>query len=97
MPSALRKKLCQSVFNRGQKFGFLAGAGVVLAYFLRVFIPYRAIFQSGSIRHFILYTGVFVFFFYVPLYHTGCPNCTNDQCPLSPDFSLGWATLRCFT
>jgi hypothetical protein len=87
-PVPLEGSCVNRFFNRGQKFGLLAGAGAVLAYFLRVFIPYAAIFQSGSILHFVIYTGVFVLFFYALLYHTGCPNCTNDQCPLNPDFSL---------
>ena len=87
-PVPLEGSCVNRFFSRGNKFGLLAGAGAVLACFLRVCIPYAAIFQSGSILYFILYTGVLVLFFYVLLYHTGCPNCTNDQCPLNPDFSI---------
>lgn len=86
-PVPLEGSCVQRFFSRGENFGLLAGAGAVLAYFLRVCIPYVAIFHSGSILYFFFYTGVFAFFFYALLYHTGCPNCTNVQCPLNPDFS----------
>lgn len=87
-PVPLEGSCVNRFFSRGEKFGLLAGAGAVLAYFLRVVIPYAAIFQMGSFLYFILYTSVFAGFFYVLLYHTGCPNCTNVQCPFNPDFSL---------
>lgn len=74
-------------FERGNNFGLLAGVGGFLAYFLRVCIPYVAIVQAGSVMYFALYTGVIVLFFYVLLYHTGCPNCINTKCPMNPDFS----------
>jgi hypothetical protein len=76
----------QRFFGRGEKFGFMAGLGAVSAYFLRVCIPYAAIFLMGSMFDFILYTGLFAGFFYVLLYHTGCPNCVNVRCPFNPDF-----------
>ena len=44
------------------------------------------LFLLGSVLFFILYSGVFGGFFYILLYHTGCPNCTNAQCPFNPDF-----------
>ncbi len=87
-PVPLEGSCVNRFFSRGAKFGLMAAAGAVLAYFLRVCIPYAAIIQSESILNFVLYTGVFVLFFYVLLYHTGCPNCTNEQCPLNPDFSI---------
>ena len=71
----------------GNNFGILAGGGGLLAYFLRVCIPYVAILQAGSVMYFALYTGVIMLFFYVLLYHTGCPNCINTKCPMNPDFS----------
>jgi hypothetical protein len=74
-------------FDRGNNFGIFAGIGGLVAYFLRVCIPYVAIFQSGSILYFVLYTGVIGLFFYVLLYHTGCPNCINTKCPMNPDFT----------
>ena len=75
------------LFERGNNFGLFAGIGVLLAYFLRVCIPYVAIVQVGSVAYFVLYTGVIILFFYVLFYHTGCPNCINTKCPMNPDFS----------
>jgi hypothetical protein len=74
-------------FNRGKTFGLFSLIGASLTYFLRICIPYVAIFQSGSTFYFILYTGVFALFLFVLFFHTGCPNCINIQCPLNPDFS----------
>jgi len=85
-PVPLEGSCVQRFFGRGQHFGLIAGAGAIIAYFMRVCIPYVAIFQMGSVLYFILYTGLFAGFFYVLLYHTGCPNCTNVQCPFNPDF-----------
>ena len=75
------------MFERGNNFGVFAGLGGLVAYFLRVCIPYVAIIQAGSIMNFVLYTGVLALFFYVLLYHTGCPNCINTKCPMNPDFN----------
>jgi hypothetical protein len=72
-------------FDKGHDFGILAGIGGFLAYFMRVCIPYVAIFQMGSVLYFILFTGIIAGFLYVLLYHTGCPNCINTKCPLNPD------------
>lgn len=77
----------QLMFERGDNFGLLAGAGGGLAYLLRICIPYVAIIQAGSVLYFVLYSGLFGLFFYVLFYHTGCPNCINAKCPLNPDFS----------
>ncbi len=74
------------IFDRGNNFGLFAGLGGLLAYFLRVCIPFVAIFESGSILNFVLYSSVIVLLFYVLIYHTGCPNCINTKCPLNPDF-----------
>jgi len=74
-------------FDRGNKFEIFAGIGGLLAYFLRLCIPYMAIIQSGSITYFILYSGVIALFFYVLFYNTGCPNCINTKCPMNPDFN----------
>ena len=49
-------------------------------------LGYVIIFQMGLALYFLLYTIVFVGFFYVLLYRTGCPSCTNIQCPFNPDF-----------
>ncbi len=75
-------------FDQGDNFGILAGVGGLVAYFLRLCIPYVAIFQAGSIMYFILYSSVLASFFYVLFYHTGCPNCIQTKCPMNPDFSL---------
>lgn len=72
-------------FDRGNNFGLFAGVGGFLAYFLRVCIPYVAIVHVGSMMHFALYSGIIILFFYVLLYHTGCPNCINTKCPMNPD------------
>ena len=85
-PVPLEGGCSQITFERGNHFGILAGLGGLLAYFLRVCIPYVAIIQSGSVVYFISYSGVIVLFFYVLLYHTGCPNCIQTKCPLNPDF-----------
>lgn len=85
-PVPLEGSCVQRFFSRGEKFGFMAGVGVLLAYFLRVCIPYVIIFQMGLALYFLLYTCVFVGFFYVLLYRTGCPNCINTKCPFNPDF-----------
>jgi hypothetical protein len=74
-------------FDQGNNFGLFAGVGGFLAYFLRVCIPYVAIIQAGSVVYFALYTGVILLFFYVLLYHTGCPNCIQTKCPMNPDFN----------
>ena len=74
------------MFERGNNFGILAGVGGLLAYFLRVCIPYLAIIQAGSAMYFALYTGVILLFFYILFYHTGCPNCIQTKCPMNPDF-----------
>lgn len=76
------------MFDQGSNFGIIAGIGGLVAYFLRICIPYVAIFQAGSITYFILYSGVLVSFFYVLFYHTGCPNCIQTKCPMNPDFSI---------
>jgi hypothetical protein len=73
-------------FDRGHNFGILAGISGFLAYFMRVCIPYVALFQMGSVLHFLLYTSVILGFLYVLLYHTGCPNCINTKCPMNPDY-----------
>lgn len=74
-------------FSRGSNFGIFSGFGALITYFLRVCIPYAVIIKSGSVLHFILYSALFALFFYVLLYHTGCPNCINTKCPFNPDFS----------
>jgi hypothetical protein len=53
-PVPLEGCCVQRFFGRGEKFGFMAGAGAVSAYFLRVCIPYVAISQMGSALLFIL-------------------------------------------
>ena len=75
------------IFSRGKNFGLFTLVGASFTYILRICIPYVAIFHSGSILYFILYTVVFILFFYVLLFKTGCPNCINIKCPLNPDFS----------
>ena len=52
-PVPLEGSCVNRFFSRGEKFGLLAGVGAVLAYFLRVVIPYAAIFQIGSFLYFI--------------------------------------------
>lgn len=86
-PVPLEGSCAPRFFSRGDNFGPMAGVGAVLAYFLRVCIPYVALLQMGSVLYFLLYSGLFAVFFYVLLYRTGCPNCTNVQCPFNPDFS----------
>ncbi len=73
-------------FEGGDNFGILAGLGGLVAYFMRVCIPYTAIMHSGSVLHFMVYTGLIVLFFCVLFFHTGCPNCINTKCPMNPDF-----------
>ena len=75
------------LFERGNNFGILAGIGGLLAYFLRICIPYMSIIQAGSYFNFVLYSGMLVLFFYVLFYHTGCPNCVQTKCPMNPDFT----------
>ena len=86
-PVPLEGSCSHLTFDRGHHFGIFAGVGGLVSYFLRVRIPYVAIFQSGSILYFISYTGIIAVFFYILFYHTGCPNCVNTKCPLNPDFS----------
>ncbi|BBO78525.1 hypothetical protein DSCW_59420 [Desulfosarcina widdelii] len=74
-------------FERGNNFGLIAGVGGLLAFFLRLCIPYVAIIKAGSMMYFVLYSGIVILFFYVLLYHTGCPNCINTKCPMNPDFN----------
>jgi hypothetical protein len=74
------------MFDQGKNFGIIAGLGGLLAYFMRVCIPYVAILQAGSFLYFTLYTGVIVLFCYVLFYHTGCPHCIQTKCPMNPDF-----------
>ena len=73
------------VFERGNNFGLHAVLGALVAFFLRVCIPFVAMFRIGSIVFPIIYIGIFAFFFYVLFYHTGCPNCINTKCPMNPD------------
>ncbi len=75
------------IFGRGKNFGLFSLVGASFAYILRISIPCVAIFHSGSILYFILYMAVFILFFYVLLFHTGCPNCIHIKCPLNPDYS----------
>lgn len=86
-PVPLEGSCSHLTFDRGNNFGIVAGVGGLVSYFLRVCIPYVAIFQSGSILYFLSYTGIIAVFFYILFYHTGCPNCINTKCPLNPDFS----------
>ena len=86
-PVPLEGSCSHLTFERGNNFGLLAGIGGLVAYFLRVCIPYIALAQAGSITYFILYTGIFALFFYVLFFHTGCPNCINTKCPMNPDFN----------
>ena len=74
-------------FERGNNFGLIAGVGGLLAFFLRLCIPYVAIIKAGSMMYFVLYSGIVILFFYVLLYHTGCPNCINTKCPMNPDYN----------
>ena len=74
-------------FSKGKGFGLISTIGVILTYSLRICIPYVAIYRSGSISDFISYTTVFLLFFYVLIFHTGCPNCINLQCPMNPEHS----------
>lgn len=85
-PIPLEGSCSHLLFDRGNNFGILAGLGGLLAYFLRICIPYAAIIESGSGFYFILYTSVLVLFLYVLFYHTGCPNCIQTKCPMNPDF-----------
>lgn len=85
-PIPLEGGCSQLTANKGNDFGLYAYAGALLAYFLRLCIPYLAIFDSGSVLLAILYTGTIVVLFYVHFYHTGCPNCINAKCPMNPDF-----------
>lgn len=85
-PVPLEGNCSHLTFDKGNNFGILAGLGGLLAYFLRVCIPYVAIFHSGSVLFFILYTGTIGIFFYVLFFHTGCPNCIQTKCPMNPDF-----------
>jgi hypothetical protein len=87
-PVPLEGSCSHLTVDRGNNFGIFAGLGGILAYFLRVCIPYASIIQGGSMLYFVLYSGVIALFFYVLLYHTGCPNCINTKCPMNPDFSV---------
>jgi len=73
--------------DRGNDFGLFAGLGGLLAYFLRVCIPYAALFNSGSVLFFILYTANIVILFFALFLYTGCPHCINEKCPMNPDFN----------
>lgn len=85
-PVPLEGSCSHLAFDKGHDFGILAGIGGLVAYFMRVCIPYAAIFQMGAVLHFVLYTGIIAGLLYVLLYHTGCPNCLNRQCPFNPDY-----------
>ena len=77
---------CSDIFfSKGKGFGPMSAIGVILTYSLRICIPYAAISRSGSISDFISYTAVFMAFYYVLTFHTGCPNCINLQCPMNPE------------
>ena len=89
-PVPLEGSCSHLLFERGSNFGVMAGLGGLLAYVLRVCIPYVAIFHMGSLWIFVLYTGLIAIFFYVLLYHTGCPNCISTKCPMNPDYGAGW-------
>ncbi|MFO7667498.1 MAG: hypothetical protein R6V76_12820 [Desulfobacterales bacterium] len=57
-----------------------------MAYILRIILPVVIIFRKTLYVYGIIYFGLFITYWVVHLFCTGCPNCTNGKCPLNPDY-----------
>ena len=58
-----------------------------VAYMLRVLLPVVIIFRETFYVYGIIYSGLFILFWTVHLFYTGCPNCINGKCPLNRNAS----------
>jgi len=57
-----------------------------VAYILRIFLPVLIIFRETLYGYGIIYSVLFILFWVVHVFYTGCPNCINSKCPLNPDY-----------
>lgn len=58
-----------------------------LAYLLRILLPVVTILREALYVYGLIYAVLFIAFWIVHIFVTGCPNCINDKCPLNPDYA----------
>ncbi len=86
-PVPLEGECVHRVLGRsGKGFGWSALLAASVAYVLRVGLPAFIIIRDSLCYEGLVYSMLFVLFWYMHIYNTGCPNCINTACPLNPDF-----------
>ena len=76
--------VCRVFPKSGKPFGWPALFFATAAYILRIGIPVAVIVGKGLLTEGIVFGLVFVMFWAVHLFISGCPNCMNYPCPLNP-------------
>lgn len=74
--------------KRDSHFGYRALGWAIIAYIVRIVLPVYILTQQKLFGWGCLYGGIFLAFWIVHLYITGCPNCMNRNCPLNPDYRM---------
>lgn len=84
-PIPLEGSWVHRFFDRSPKpFGYAALFWALTAYGMRAAMPVAVIIIHGVYIAGLLYAVLFAAFWIVHLRISGCPNCINTACPLSP-------------
>lgn len=84
-PVPLEGSMVCHVFPKSSRpFGWPALFFATIAYVLRIGIPVAVVVEKGLLIEGITFGLVFVLFWAVHLFISGCPNCVNYPCPLNP-------------
>ncbi len=76
------------VRKRQPSFGSASRVWATLSYLLRISVPVFILVRDRNILLGIVYGVIFLLFWIVHLFLSGCPNCLNAACPLNPDFPV---------
>jgi hypothetical protein len=76
--------VCHVFPKSGKPFGWPALFFATIAYILRIGIPVVVLVQKRLLAEGIVFGLVFILFWAVHLFISGCPNCMNYPCPLNP-------------
>ncbi|MBU0993248.1 MAG: hypothetical protein KJ737_12205 [Proteobacteria bacterium] len=69
-----------------ENMGFSGLICATASYGLRIGLPVGIMVHGKMTINGIVFGSVFLLFWMVHLYMTGCPNCINESCPLNPDY-----------
>lgn len=86
-PIPLEGSCVHYFLKRGESaFGYSSLFWATVTYLLRILVPSFIIFRYRRLGFGIAYFVVFLLFWAIHLWVSGCPNCINTSCLLNPDY-----------